>query len=168
MRRECRERFPRLRLQRKPLDGDPGMHHGTCVTHVPWCIPESLTRGGGKNVPGIPGACATDSFSYLIRGTLLVFWSTWHHTNDIKVVFQYPIRHPIVRPRDVLKSRLWSLTYRFEIWHLRISDVGHNSEESDNSKDKSRGFETLQDLIKIFLSDIRTAPTVGCHIVIII
>ena len=22
---------------------DPDMHHGTCVTHVPWCMPESLT-----------------------------------------------------------------------------------------------------------------------------
>ena len=29
MRRECRERFPRHRLQRKPLVNDPGMHHGT-------------------------------------------------------------------------------------------------------------------------------------------
>ena len=29
--RECRERFP------------TDMHHGTCVTHVPWCMPESLT-----------------------------------------------------------------------------------------------------------------------------
>ena len=27
-------------------------------TLVPWCMPESLTRGGGENVPGIPGACA--------------------------------------------------------------------------------------------------------------
>ena len=26
--------FPRHRLQRKPLVSDPGMHHGTCVTHV--------------------------------------------------------------------------------------------------------------------------------------
>ena len=25
--------------------GDPGMHHGTCVTHVPWCMPGSLTSG---------------------------------------------------------------------------------------------------------------------------
>ena len=50
--------FPRHRLQRKPLVNDPGMHHGTCVTHVPWCISGSLTRGGGENVPGIPGACA--------------------------------------------------------------------------------------------------------------
>ena len=34
------------------------MHHGTCVTHVPWCMSGSLTRGDGENVPGIPGACA--------------------------------------------------------------------------------------------------------------
>ena len=34
------------------------MHHGTCVTHVPWCMPGSLTCGDGENVPGIPGACA--------------------------------------------------------------------------------------------------------------
>ena len=49
---------PRRRLQRKPLVGDPGMHHGTCVTHVSWCMSGSLTRTGGENVPGIPGACA--------------------------------------------------------------------------------------------------------------
>ena len=24
---------------------DPNMHHGTCVTHVPWCMPGSLTCG---------------------------------------------------------------------------------------------------------------------------
>ena len=47
MRRECRERFPHHRLQRKPLVSDPGMHHGTCVTHVPWCMSGSLNCGGG-------------------------------------------------------------------------------------------------------------------------
>ena len=50
--------FPRRRFQRKPLVSDPGMHHGTCVTHVPWCMSGSLTCGDGENVPGIPGACA--------------------------------------------------------------------------------------------------------------
>ena len=50
--------FPRRRFQRKPLVSDPGMHHGTCETHVPWCISGSLTRDDGENVPGIPGACA--------------------------------------------------------------------------------------------------------------
>ena len=50
--------FPSRRFQRKPLVSDPGMHHGTCVTHVPWCMSGSLTCGDGENVPGIPGACA--------------------------------------------------------------------------------------------------------------
>ena len=45
MRRECRERFPRHRIQRKLLVSDPGMHHGTCVTHVPWCMSGSLNCG---------------------------------------------------------------------------------------------------------------------------
>ena len=47
--------FPRRRFQREPLVSDPGMHHGTCVTHVPWCMSGSLTCGDGENVPGIPG-----------------------------------------------------------------------------------------------------------------
>ena len=34
MRRECRERFPRHPLQRKPLVSDPGMHHARAVMHV--------------------------------------------------------------------------------------------------------------------------------------
>ena len=59
MRRECRERFPRHRLQRKPLVSNLGMHHGTSG---------SLSREGGENVPGIPGACLTLDFTYLARG----------------------------------------------------------------------------------------------------
>ena len=47
--RECRERFPHHRLQMKPLVSDPGMHHGTCVTHVPWRMSGSLARCGGDN-----------------------------------------------------------------------------------------------------------------------
>ena len=52
---------------------DPDMNHGTCVTHVPWCMSGSLTgdflwsRWRG-NVPGIPSACATRNFVYLLRG----------------------------------------------------------------------------------------------------
>ena len=68
MRWECRERFPHHWLQKKPLVSDPGMHHGTCVTHVPWCVSGLLTSGGGENVPDIPGECATRNFTYLARG----------------------------------------------------------------------------------------------------
>ena len=67
---ECRWRFPCHRLQRRPLVSHPIMHRGTCVTHVPWCMSGSLTRGGGESAPGIPGACATRNFTYLVRSPL--------------------------------------------------------------------------------------------------
>ena len=67
--------FPTRRLQSKPLVSDPDMHHGTCVTHVPWCMSGSLTCGGGENVPGIPSACAPAS---------LRIWQEAHwHTGPI-------------------------------------------------------------------------------------
>ena len=50
---ECRECYPRHRLQTKPLFCDTGMNNGTCVTHVPCCMSGSLTRDGRENVPGI-------------------------------------------------------------------------------------------------------------------
>ena len=61
----------------KPLAvSDPGMHHGTCVTHVPWCMSGSLARGDGEN---FPGACATRNFTYLVRGP-------WRRVTDICVI----------------------------------------------------------------------------------
>ena len=84
MRRERRERFPRHQIQRMPLVSDPGMHHGTCVTHVPCCMSGSPIRGGGETVPGIPGACATHNFTYLARGPCFQvrLWYLWwfYHT----------------------------------------------------------------------------------------
>ena len=47
------------------LVSDPGMHYGACITHVPWCMSGLLTRSGGENVPSIPGACTTRTFTYL-------------------------------------------------------------------------------------------------------
>ena len=86
MRRECRERFPSHRLQRKPLVSDPGMHRGTCVTHVPWCMTESLIHDGGENVPGIPGACATRTWQEA-HGNIWRWQYTTHHMFD-KVTLQ--------------------------------------------------------------------------------
>ena len=71
MRRECRERFPRNRIRRKPLVSDPGMLHGTCVTHMPWCMSRSLTRWRGKRSRH-SGTCAIRNFTYLARGPWLV------------------------------------------------------------------------------------------------
>ena len=69
MGRECREHLSRHRLLWKPLVSDPAMHHGTCVTHVSWCMSWSLTRGGRENVPG---TWTTRNFAYLAR-------RPWHH-----------------------------------------------------------------------------------------
>ena len=55
-------------LQKIPLISDPGIHHDKGVTHVQLCMSGSLSRGGGDNVPGIAGACATRNFTYLARG----------------------------------------------------------------------------------------------------
>ena len=82
--------FPRRRFQRKPLVSDPGMHHGTCVTHVPWCMSGSLTRGDGENVPGIPGACAP---------AILRIWQEAH---------------------DECGRRMWNLKQRQDIGHVTL------------------------------------------------
>ena len=84
MRRDCRERFLRHRLQRQPLVSDPGMHHGTCVTHVPWCMSGSLFRDDGENVLDIPGACATRNSTYLAGGPWVN--TTKHHWGRVKFV----------------------------------------------------------------------------------
>ena len=76
MHRECRERFPRHWLQRKLLVSDPGMHHDTCVTHVPWCKSGSLTRGRGKTFPAFPAHAQPAIFTYLARVPWI--YTTWH------------------------------------------------------------------------------------------
>ena len=65
---------------------------------------------------------------------------------------QYPKRRLSVRSRKVSKprDRYFKLSYRFEVWqahrHHCYRSACHISERSDNSKYKSRGFETLRDL----------------------
>ena len=85
MYRECREYVPHPRRV-----SDPDMHHGACVTHVPWCMPGSLTSGGGggENVPGICNACATRNFAYQVRGSLRPEQSRKQFADDIfKCIF---------------------------------------------------------------------------------
>ena len=47
-------------LSPSPQVSDPDMHHGTCITHVPWCMLGSLTSGflwnrrRGKTFPTFP------------------------------------------------------------------------------------------------------------------
>ena len=58
-----------------PRVSDPDMHHGTCVTHVPWCMPVSLTSGflsrrrRGKTFPAFPAQ---------VQPAILRFWQEVH------------------------------------------------------------------------------------------
>ena len=61
MRRECLERFPRHR----------GLAIPTCTCRDVFQdrkLAVSFEMGPGENATGIPGACATRSFTYLVRG----------------------------------------------------------------------------------------------------
>ena len=73
-----RELFPRHRLQRKPLASYPGTHHSTRVTHVPWCMSGSPTRGGGKTFPAFP-ALAQPTRKFSIKTTVIqIVWVVIH------------------------------------------------------------------------------------------
>ena len=76
-----------------PQVSDPDMHHGTCITHVPWCMPRSLTSGfhggGGKTFPVFPA-------QFCVSGKRLMIGATsqfpWHRsqviTTDMKIRFE--------------------------------------------------------------------------------
>ena len=61
------------------------VRHARAVMHVGIAnLRFPLKSAAGENVPGIPGACATCNFTYLVRGP----WSDRHNphvTNDITI-----------------------------------------------------------------------------------
>ena len=128
MHRECRERFPR-RLQRKPLVSDPGMHHGTCVTHVPWCMSRSQIHGGGENVPGMPGACATRNFTYLARGPC------YRNTTDCFKHTQQACSSVCAATVFFLNNNIYS-THWGRVTHICVSEL--NITASDNGLSPGR------------------------------
>ena len=101
--------FPRNRLQRKPLFSDPGMHHGTCVTHVPWCMSGSLTRGDGENVPCIPGTCAP---------AILRIWQEAHGTFVDACNLFTRILHNKTQQSVISIHMSWFVLYRRDMFCL--------------------------------------------------
>ena len=105
--------FPRRRLQRKPLLSDPGMHHDTCVTHVPWCMSGSFNCGDGKNVPGIPGACAPailriwqEAHGRGYSQTCNVRRTKSHNLNVSRLVLQLFLAKPL-KPSFKFRMKMW-------------------------------------------------------------
>ena len=108
MRRECRERFSRHQVQRKPQVSNPAMHHGTCVTHVRWCMSGSLIGDGWENVPGIPGACAIRNFAYLARGPLRLKFIQIH----LHICF--PFHNERTYQTKHIRIIIWSITMKIK------------------------------------------------------
>ena len=66
-----------------PRVSDPDMHHGTCVTHVPGCMPGSLTSRflwsrWRRKRSRHSRRMRNPHFAYLVRGP----WRTWHPKNE--------------------------------------------------------------------------------------
>ena len=116
MRQECRECFSRHRHQRKPLVNDYGMHHGTCVTQVPWCMSGSLIRGGGETFP---------AFTAHPQPAILRICLEAHNLTAVVIAFLFIIPHtstklkegytgvtlsvcPSARPSVCPSVRLWT------------------------------------------------------------
>ena len=101
MRREWQEHFPAADSKRNRLLAIPA-----CITARASCKCRDacrgrLTRDNGENVPGIPGAYATRSFTYLARGPWrswywsLVNWQT-HNGNHWLIFAMTMISDPII------------------------------------------------------------------------
>ena len=139
MRRECRECFPRHRLQREPLVNDPGMNHDTCVTYVPWCMSGSLTRGGGENVPGIPGACTTRNFAYLVRSP----HQTDNESNAISLSCMLPDRYGISDLNLILENFLMKIGEHFEKKNDTCKYIIYHKNTPNNRKPLRPTYEFL-------------------------
>ena len=101
---------------RPPQVSDPDMHHGTCVTHVPWCMTELLTSGflwnwwRGKRSRH-SRRIRTRNSTYLVRGTF------WHDHDDV-IAWQSSLHHwSFVRETT---SHRWILEL-----HLSPADYTH-------------------------------------------
>ena len=97
--------FPCRRFQRKPLVSDPGMHHDTCVTHVPWCMSGSLTCGDGENVPGIPSACAPAILRIWQEAHEKKNTQSWHqswYTASRRFMRSYDIKNQMLNNKTLL------------------------------------------------------------------
>ena len=66
------------------------MHHGTCVTHVPWCIPGLLTRGGGKTFPTFPAH---------VQPAILRIWQE-AHWGDLGSIWWFTLLYGICNVGD--------------------------------------------------------------------
>ena len=143
MRRECRERFPRHRIQRKQIVSDSGMHRGTCVTHVPWWMSGLLTSNQRIwQEAHVTVRCIVNRLLYISA----VYWDVC----KIRLYISYPpsptpTHHPVIGHIDSLDrnksthqktslSQYWCSALpssHWEFFHLLLFQV-HSCSISEN------------------------------------
>ena len=124
MLRECRECFPHHWLQWKPLVSNPGMHHGTCVMHVPWWMSGLLPHGGRENVPSIHGACTTPKFTYLAKGS----WLLNLHSSKTSIVRTCQLCKSSFGTECYLKWIKWVNNPKFTVAPFKLRSGSHGIE----------------------------------------
>ena len=79
-------------------------------------MPGSLTRGGGENVPGIPGACATRKFTY--RARCLFVESHWSKLVRHRQINDKTPLNEFIKPKWNMKQskRIWC-TYSVRVYY---------------------------------------------------
>ena len=86
-----------------PRISDPDMHYGTCVHDT--CrdrkLAVSVEVGGGENVSGMPGACATGDFTCLVRGPCRILRLISKATLQCPQVIFTPISQSYTRTRHI-------------------------------------------------------------------
>ena len=94
-----------------PRISDPDMHHGTCVTHVPWCMPGSLTSGflwSRRRGEMFPATC---NFTYLVRGP-------WHGTLQLDISCGVAMTSVGYRSDIYLTKDITYIALTCELWNI--------------------------------------------------
>ena len=74
----------------------PGMHYGTCVTHVPWYMSGSLIHGGGENVPEYSRRMRNPQF--YVSGKRPMSLTLKSPNRDITISIQRTVHNSFCRP----------------------------------------------------------------------
>ena len=85
-----------------PRVSNPDMHHGTCVTHVPWCMPGSLTRGFlWITLWFLLALYGVATICHQVRGL------RWGHPSLFHIATSLLIWYKIVCLRDISYRLIW-------------------------------------------------------------
>ena len=107
-RRECRKRFPRHHRV-----NNPDMHHGTCVTHVPGCMPGLLTSVSfevGSREKGPRHCRRMRNPQFYVSGKRLIRMSYQ--------VIQKTKCALVISCESVSKSSVWDVDSVYVIWMI--------------------------------------------------